>query len=500
MFGVNFFWSIYYKTTLLLFFVVLGNLKAQEQLRLVRPTDLEVSAGSASHFDLSWKDTSNGENGFVIERKQMDRNYWEVVGFVPENVTSFQSGGCLANTFYLHKVKAVTHKFFSEDSNVIGATTKKHFSKQQSTIIESSNQRQGENTFVKTEDGTLQLYFGSFSGVGDRSKSRIARKISMDNGKSWGEQEIIFENDSLSLFHPSAIQVLDGIIGVAYSKKVMDKWEAKKVFRFSRDGGKSWSGEIQISDRSYPYTTGSHDRFVRLSNNQILHIVHGRIPNRLETKNRIKDWEREEGYGIKAYKEHPKGRQFGTDIYSTSDMGKTWYKVNEETILTHENPYGLGEYGFYEASLVEWKPGHLAIFGRNATGFLYVSHSQDFGKTWSEPESAGVQNPLAPIRVAKIPNSNVIVLLQCPHVDLFGSWGNGPRFILASRISHDGGLTWNNYKELEYDGTHHYAYPAVFFDKGTVHLAYWKTTLQNNKWKKIELAYRQEPVEWFTTK
>ncbi len=467
---------------------------------LEAPFELKAEGGSGSHINISWIENSNAEEGFVIERKISGRKHWEEVGLVPANTVEFQLGGCLSNHEYQIRIRAYKGKLYSDYSNIVAARTKNEVYSQRSKVIESSNQRQGESTFIKTADGKLHIYFGLFSGVGDRSKSRIALKVSSDNGKSWSKQGILFEDDSLSLFHPSAIRFSDNIIGVAYSKKVMDKWKAQKVFRYSKDEGKTWSKEIPISDDSYPYTTGSHDRFVQLSNGRILHIVHGRIPKQVwKTPNEAIEWKHEEGYGVGAYKEHPKGRQLGTDIYSTNDMGQTWYKVNEETILTYENPYGLGEYGFYEASLVEWKPGQLAIFGRNATGFLYVSRSQDFGKTWSKPKSAGIQNPLAPIRVAKVPNSNSILLLQCPHVDFFGSWGNGPRFVLASRISDDGGLTWKNYKQLEYDGIHHYAYPTIFFDDEIAHLAYWKTTLKNNKWKKIELAYRQESIGWFLT-
>ncbi|WP_411029994.1 exo-alpha-sialidase [Spongiimicrobium sp. 3-5] len=464
------------------------------------PSELKVVASSGSLINISWKDNSPDEEGFAVEKKETGRTYWEEVGFVPANISKFQLGGCLSGQEYQIRLRAYKGSLFSDYTSTVAARTRNKLGVQNSKVIESSNQRQGESTFVKAKNGELHLYFGSFSGVGDRSKSRITRKVSFDNGKSWSVQEIIFEDDSLSLFHPSAIRLSKNIIGVAYSKKVMDRWEAQKVFRYSMDEGKTWSKEIRISDDSYPYTTGSHDRFVQLSNGRIFHMVHGRIPQKVQkAHNEAMEWKLEEGYGVHAYKEHPKGRQLGTDIYSTNDSGKTWYKVNDKTILTYENPYGLGEYGFYEASLVEWRPGHLAIFGRNATGFLYVSRSQDYGKTWNTPRSVGIQNPLAPIRVAKIPNSDYIVLLQCPHVDLFGTWGNGPRYILASRISDDGGLTWKNYKELEYDGIHHYAYPALLFDGGTAHLAYWKTTLENNKWKKIELAYRQEPSNWFIT-
>ncbi len=472
----------------------------REVIAMKAPSGLKVAASSGSLINISWKDNTQDEEGFVVEKKETGRTYWEEVGFVPANISKFQLGGCLSGQEYQIRVRAYKGSLFSNYTSTVTVSTKNRVGIQNSKIIQSSNPRQGESTFVKARNGELHLYFGSFSEVGDRSKSRIARKVSLDSGKSWSEQEIMFQDDSLSLFHPSAIKLSKNIIGVAYSKKVIDKWEAQKVLRYSMDKGKSWSKEIRISDDTYSYTTGSHDRFVRLSNGQILHIVHGRVPRRMQKENqKTIEWEQEEGYGVDSHKEHKKGRQLGTDIYSTNDNGKTWYKVNEETILTFENPYGLGEYGFYEASLVEWRPGHLAIFGRNATGFLYVSRSKDYGKTWDTPKSVGIQNPLAPIRVAKKPNSEYIVLLQCPHVDLFGSWGNGPRYILASRISYDGGLTWKNYKELEYDGMHHYAYPALLFDGGTVHLAYWKTTLENNKWKKIELAYRQESSNWFIT-
>src|SRR3546814_20234936 len=137
--------------------------------------------------------------------------------------------------------------------------------------------------------------------------------------------------------------------------------------------------------------TGEHDQCIVLRNIVVMNLVQSIITAK----------------GNKT-----KGKLLGTDLYATRDQGQTWFRLNSETVLNRENPYGLSEYGFYEASLAEYETGKLVMFGRNASGFLMASYSDDLGLTWSDPEKSGIQHPLAPVRVQMIPGTHKILLVH----------------------------------------------------------------------------------------
>lgn len=444
------------------------------QFSLNAPAGLSVQPGSASHVNLSWKDHSDGEEGFLIESKKKGDSFWVNIGFVPSDTVRFQAGGCAADVEYAFRVRAYKGAAYSDYSNIAKAKTFQSFDKLQGRVIENSTPRQGEGTAIRTNNGNYQLYFGSFTGVGDKNISRIAKKVSTNKGNTWSEMEILFQEEGISLLHPSVIRFSEEKIGLAYSK--MEKGEAWKVFRYSVDEGETWSEEINVSDGIYEYMTGAHDRFVALSNGLVVNLVHSIIP---------------------AKDDKTKGKLLGTDLYATRDQGQTWFRLNNETVVNYENPYGLGEYGFYEASLAEYETGKLVMFGRSATGFLMGSYSDDFGKTWSDPEKLGIQQPLAPTRVQMIPGTNKILLVHNSMKNVKSTRGASDRYVLAARLSEDGGQTWKHYKQLEYDNVHHYSYPAILIDGTQVHLFYWKTELRNNRWAKVELAYRMLPLEYF---
>ena len=67
------------------------------------PTNLRVTAASATQIDLSWTDNSTNETGFKIQRKTGSENY-TFVGEVNANVMTYSDTGLLPNTTYLYRV------------------------------------------------------------------------------------------------------------------------------------------------------------------------------------------------------------------------------------------------------------------------------------------------------------------------------------------------------------------------------------------------------------
>lgn len=80
------------------------------------PEDLEATALSSSQVRLTWRDTSDNEEGFKIERKRAGGS-WSQVARVGEDEESYTATGLEADTLYYFRVRAYNEDGDSEYSN-----------------------------------------------------------------------------------------------------------------------------------------------------------------------------------------------------------------------------------------------------------------------------------------------------------------------------------------------------------------------------------------------
>ncbi|QVL48494.1 MAG: fibronectin type III domain-containing protein [Thiocapsa sp.] len=87
------------------------------------PSNLAASVASRSRIDLRWRDNSNNETGFRIERR-IGTGAWSQIATVGPNVTGFASTGLRSRTTYGYRVRAYNGIGTSAYSNVVSATTR----------------------------------------------------------------------------------------------------------------------------------------------------------------------------------------------------------------------------------------------------------------------------------------------------------------------------------------------------------------------------------------
>lgn len=225
----------------------------------------------------------------------------------------------------------------------------------------------------------------------------------------------------------------------------------------------TWLRVKNLTDGSYSYMTGAHDRLRLLSNGRLAQTVHCRLD----------------------------GGRLGTFVFTSDDRGRTWVRRGlagapgdsdpaHQVLTTPADAWSQpnsgveqapAEGGFYEAALVETSPGggvnsgHLLMVARTGSGWLWMSRSVDYGGTWCAPYPSTVRHPLAPAILARIPTTPPrIVLLTEPHFT--GTGGLlGTRFVLGLQTSDDAGATWHNYSDVEYTGPQQtYSYPSVLVE------------------------------------
>jgi len=86
------------------------------------PANLTATAISRTQINLAWKDKSNDETGFAIERS-LDKLRFTVVATVPANATQFSDTGLTANTLYYYRVRAYNSVGSSSYTSVVSKRT-----------------------------------------------------------------------------------------------------------------------------------------------------------------------------------------------------------------------------------------------------------------------------------------------------------------------------------------------------------------------------------------
>jgi hypothetical protein len=85
------------------------------------PSDLSATGASPTRVDLTWKDNSNNEVGFKLERS-VDQASWTQIALIAADREAFSNSGLAAGTTYYFRIRAYRAGKDTDYSNV--ATTK----------------------------------------------------------------------------------------------------------------------------------------------------------------------------------------------------------------------------------------------------------------------------------------------------------------------------------------------------------------------------------------
>jgi sialidase-1 len=322
--------------------------------------------------------------------------------------------------------------------------------------------KNGEGSTVELKDGTILHAFSRHMRPKDLKKfpnadlwpAIVAQTVSHDGGRTWSPPQPMFHSSTGdNAMQPGFVRMKNGALGVSYSL-INSFSSATKVFRYSRDEGKTWSPEIQISP-SGSYWTSAHDRMLLLASGRILIPLHNKKSTRPE--------------------------QMVTQVAYSDDNGRSW-QLDRQEITTHAMlPLFARKFGqrsapgFWEASIAQLSGGELVMIGRTYGGALYRAVSTDDGLTWSEPVPTSLHSGAAPGRLIRIPGSDDLLVIWnscCVKED-----NNllGPRLTLSSAISTDGGDTWKWTRTIEAvtpGNNDRVEYPAITFIQGKAFVTY----------------------------
>jgi len=307
--------------------------------------------------------------------------------------------------------------------------------------VTAETPRLGEGDVVELFDGRLLLAYTEFYGGGsDDSAARIAGRISDDGGFTWGPSFELQPNvGRQNVMSVSIERLASGGIGLLYLVKNGPN-DCKAYFRRSDDNGGSWSEPICATPED-AYHVVNNDRLIQLRDGRL--IVPACTP--------------------------PPGQsgRYRSTVFFSDDEGLTWQRSGSEVKVDGSRS------GMQEPGIVELKDGGLLMFMRCDLGYIYQSHSEDQGLTWSDPEPTTLRAPVSPCTLKRIPTTDDLLVIWNNRENHPESEPFSRRTPLTSAVSSDEGRTWRNIRDVEGDRSHTYCYTSVTFPGKRAVLTYY---------------------------
>jgi hypothetical protein len=298
-------------------------------------------------------------------------------------------------------------------------------------------------SLITTREGTLLAIAERRLGLHDHSQNDIVLKRSEDNGETWSEVQVIYEDGKNSLNDPCAVVLNSGRILLIFQKypylvhsrsegdiQIADTGydgprNTRSYITYSDDDGKTWSKPREITKQVRPserISIGSPGVGIQLKKGEYA----GRVVFPI--------------YETKKITENQ--RVWGNSVVFSDDEGETWHICNE---IEHYDQMGYGN----EAQIAEQSDGGIILIARNEGGlFRKYAQSEDGGQTWTNMrlnfELPGVACQGSLISVQSESNNQNIMIYSNPADFNFRTKG-------VIRLSYDDGITWPVAKKIPAD-------------------------------------------------
>lgn len=288
-----------------------------------------------------------------------------------------------------------------------------------------TNMRNGEGAFIRLKDGRILHAYTKYGGDGgdDNDTACIAAVYSSDEGESWSEDSVLFENPehSMNVMSVSLLRMENGDLGLIFVRKYMADGEVMCVPMLYRssDEGRSFYGGIAII---------SHPSYYVLCNDKVIRLKNGRIL--LAVSNHRKLVKKGFGGGV-------------VEVYCSDDDGRSFQKLGDDL----HSPFNDPGTRLAEPGLLELPDGRIWMYIRTGYGHQYQSLSCDNGSSWT-PVAANYKltSAAAPMTVKNVGKYTVAIWNPMPISEMFSKkifWGN-PKFTrtpFVAAVSLDGGVS-----------------------------------------------------------
>lgn len=317
-----------------------------------------------------------------------------------------------------------------------------------------TNMRNSEGAFVTLNDGRLLFAYSRYGGKGfrDESSADIAAILSVDDGETWSEPQVLFTAEShgtANIMSVSMQRLTSGDIGIFYLIK-HGFHDTRLVMRRSKDEGKSWSKAEYCINR-LGFNVVNNDRVIKLSNgNLIFPAAH---------------------HGVRIQPGNPSFPYAANYFYCSDDDGRSW--VENDCSISLNSPHT--KVGLQEPGIIEIAEGVLWCWARTDMGRQYEYFSFDNGLTWGEPRPSRFTSPCSPLSMKRIPGTQKLLAVWNPisnYTTIKKDIPGSDRKRLVYAVSPDNSGTWGEPVILEDDSESGFCYTAIHFLENSVLLGY----------------------------
>ena len=302
----------------------------------------------------------------------------------------------------------------------------------------AGNPRNSEGDFIQLRDGRVLFIYTHFTGgAADDATAHLASRESRDGGLTWSTNDVVVvaNEGGRNVMSVSLVRLRSGPIALFYLRK-NSKSDCRPLVRFSRDEAQSWSAPTEVITNEIGYYV--------LNNNRVVQLTSGRLMVPVAQHTRA-DGKWQPGEVL---------------CYRSDDEGRSWHAVAQRLTATAAGkPVDLMEPG-----VVETEANQLFMLLRTRVGCQYAARSEDGGEHWAAPAPSPLLSPESPATLTKLPGTNTLLVIWNDHAGQpleFRTARPPHRTPLSLALSHDGGRTWSQSKQLESDPEGGYCYTAA---------------------------------------
>lgn len=308
------------------------------------------------------------------------------------------------------------------------------------TIIQTFKTHGREPVIRKMPDGTIVCLALSGGQNEPDNKNVVTVAKSLDGGESFTEPEVLFSHQSRGCWCTEIFTEAERPFAVVHTYNAQSWYRELRTFISYYENG-VWSEPVGIKGSA---DGCSFRQGIKMSNGEWLWPVY---------------WQETREGGFSKDYDFSKARDF--------DFKKHPFICGAAICSDKEH---FNRYGYIDADCALWEPncvetedGHIIMYCRSNKGFLYMSESFDYGRSWSKASLTDIKNPDTKVTLLKA-NGTVLMLNNLSQ----GGWDN--RKNLSVLKSKDG-KNFEKIANIEDEETW-VCYPHAFIDNGTLYVAY----------------------------